>query len=81
MLPDAAVKKLNSMLDLDGGNCYLTPPFGNSRKKEVDMKKYVCKICGYVYDPAENNNVPFEELPEDWTCPICGVGKDQFEEA
>ena len=50
-------------------------------KKEVTMKKYVCKICGYVYDPAENNNVPFEELPEDWTCPICGVGKDQFEEA
>ena len=45
------------------------------------MKKYVCKICGHVYDPAENNNVPFEELPEDWTCPICGVGKDQFEEA
>ena len=43
------------------------------------MKKYVCKICGYVYDPAENNDVPFEELPEDWTCPICGVGKDQFE--
>ena len=51
------------------------------RKMEETMKKYVCKICGYVYDPAENNNVPFEELPEDWTCPICGVGKDQFEEA
>lgn len=47
----------------------------------VGMKKYVCKVCGYVYDPAENNNVPFEELPEDWTCPVCGVGKDQFEEA
>ena len=45
------------------------------------MKKYVCKICGYVYDPAENNNVPFEELPDVWTCPVCGVGKDQFEEA
>lgn len=45
------------------------------------MKKYVCKVCGYVYDPAENNNVPFEELPADWTCPVCGVGKDQFEEA
>ena len=36
------------------------------------MEKYVCKICGYVYDPAENNNVPFEELPEDWTCPKIG---------
>ena len=29
------------------------------------MKKYVCKVCGYVYDPADNNNVPFEELPDD----------------
>ena len=44
------------------------------------MKKYVCKVCGYVYDPAENNDVPFEELRDDWTCPYCGVGKDQFEE-
>lgn len=47
---------------------------------------YVCIVCGYVYDPAEgdvdNNIAPgtsFENLPEDWTCPLCGVGKDQFE--
>ena len=45
------------------------------------MKKYACKVCGYVYDPAEHDNVAFEDLPEDWTCPVCGVGKDQFEEA
>ena len=44
------------------------------------MKKYVCKICGYVYDPENNNGVAFEDLPDDWTCPMCGVGKDQFEE-
>lgn len=44
------------------------------------MKKYICKICGYVYDPANNNNTAFEDLPDDWTCPLCGVGKDQFEE-
>ena len=62
-------------------NWYLDNNSPSAGKKEVTMKKYVCKICGYVYDPAENNNVPFEELPEDWTCPICGVGKDQFEEA
>ena len=43
------------------------------------MQKYVCGVCGYEYDPAENDNVPFEDLPEDWTCPVCGVGKDQFE--
>ena len=44
------------------------------------MKKYVCKVCGEVYDPANNNNIQFEDLPDDWTCPVCGVGKDQFEE-
>ena len=44
------------------------------------MQKYVCKVCGHVYDPANNNGVAFEDLPEDWTCPMCGVGKDQFEE-
>ena len=38
-------------------------------------KKYVCKICGYVYD----GEMPFEQLPDDWTCPLCGVGKDHFE--
>ena len=42
------------------------------------MKRYVCAICGYVYDPAENGNVAFENLPDDWVCPVCGVGKDQF---
>lgn len=45
------------------------------------MKKYVCKVCGWVYDPAENNNVAFEDLPDDWHCPVCGVAKDQFEAA
>jgi len=44
----------------------------------LKMKKYVCDACGYVYDPAENNNIPFEKLPDNWTCPTCGVGKDMF---
>ena len=44
-------------------------------------KKYVCKICGWVYDPAEHDNVAFEDLPADWHCPVCGVGKDDFEPA
>ncbi len=43
------------------------------------MTKYLCTVCGYVYDPAANNNIPFEDLPEDWVCPMCGVGKDSFE--
>ncbi len=43
--------------------------------------KYVCSICGYVYDPAENKGVPFEELPADWKCPRCKQGKDKFNKA
>ena len=52
------------------------------------MSKYVCEVCGYEYDPAVRDpdngiaaGTPFEELPEDWVCPICGVGKDQFTQA
>ena len=49
------------------------------------MKKYVCDPCGYVYDPElgdpDNGIAPgtaFEDLPDDWVCPICGVGKEDF---
>ena len=49
------------------------------------MQKYVCDACGYVYDPAEGDpdsgiapGTSFDALPEDWVCPLCGVGKDQF---
>ena len=51
------------------------------------MKVYVCGACGYEYDPVvgdpDNGIKPgtaFEDLPEDWVCPICGMGKDVFEE-
>ena len=61
-----------------------------SKQKPVqeakEMKKYECLICGYVYDPEEgdpNNGVEagtsFEALPDDWVCPDCGAGKDEFE--
>ncbi len=42
------------------------------------MLKYRCLVCGYEYNPAENGNVEFDSLPEDWICPVCGVGKEQF---
>ena len=49
------------------------------------MQKYVCGICGYVYDPGvgdpENGVDPgtaFENLPDDWVCPVCGADKDSF---
>ena len=50
------------------------------------MDRYVCSVCGYVYDPAEGDpengiepGTKFEKLPDDWTCPVCGAEKDQFE--
>ena len=43
--------------------------------------KYVCSICGYVYDPAEHDGVTFEDLPDDWKCPRCKQGKDKFNKA
>ena len=50
------------------------------------MKKYKCSVCGYVYDPEKGDpdngiepKTAFEDLPEDWTCPDCGVEKDMFE--
>lgn len=50
------------------------------------MEKYVCKVCGYIYDPAVGDpdsgvkeGTPFADIPDSWVCPICGVGKDQFE--
>ena len=39
--------------------------------------KYECTVCGYIYD-EEAEGVKFEDLPEDWVCPLCGVGKDMF---
>ena len=51
------------------------------------MKKYECEVCGYVYDEAvgdpDNGIEPgtkWEDLPEDWECTLCSVGKDQFKE-
>ena len=56
--------------------------------KDSTMKKYKCLVCGYEYDPAEgdpaNDVAPgtaWEDVPDDWTCPVCGAGKEEFEEA
>lgn len=57
-----------------------------SLKMEERMQKYVCKVCGYVYDPAVGDpdsgispGTAFNDLPDSWVCPVCGAGKDQFE--
>jgi rubredoxin len=50
------------------------------------LQKYRCKVCGYIYDPEKgdissniNAGMPFEELPDDWLCPMCGADKSMFE--
>ena len=57
-------------------------------KGEIKMKKYVCDACGWEYDEAAGDaelgiapGTKFEDLPEDFECPLCGVGKDMFSEA
>lgn len=49
------------------------------------MKRYECSVCGYIYDPADGDpesgiapGTSYDDLPESWTCPVCGASKDQF---
>lgn len=58
----------------------------NIKKRRKIMKKYECP-CGYVYDPEEGDTehgiepgTAFEDLPDDWVCPLCGAEKEYFEE-
>ena len=58
----------------------------HNQKNIKVMKKYRCTVCGWVYDPAIGDadsgiapNTPFEEIPDEWVCPLCGVGKEDFE--
>ncbi len=50
------------------------------------MERWKCVVCGYIYDPEIGDpdggvapGTPFEKIPDDWVCPICGAPKDQFE--
>jgi len=59
---------------------------GRSVGGEASLDRWICKVCGYVYDPADGDPVagvgpgtPFEDLPEDWVCPACGAPKSEFE--
>ena len=49
--------------------------------RRESSEKYVCSVCGYVYDPAEHDGVAFEDLPEDWRCPRCKQPKTKFNPA
>jgi flavin reductase (DIM6/NTAB) family NADH-FMN oxidoreductase RutF/rubredoxin len=65
-----------------------TAPSYVKKEETPRMSKYQCTVCGYVYDPelgdpdsGIKSGTPFEKLPDDWTCPVCGASKDQFEKA
>ena len=70
------------------GSTPKTAPVYIEEKKEAapKMAKYKCTVCGYIYDPELGDpdggikpGTPFEKLPDDWVCPVCGASKDQFE--
>ena len=64
------------------------PSYVEKKEEKSGMKKYECSVCGYVYDPEEGDpengisaGTAFEDLPDDWVCPICGASKEDFREA
>jgi len=66
----------------------LTPPAWYSfdtLRPVAETQLWICELCGYVYDPAEGDpdgdvkaGMKFEDIPDDWTCPVCGANKDDF---
>ena len=68
-------------MDLD---CY----FCNDNQYQITMSKYVCDLCGWEYDPEAGYpeggiapGTPWEEVPADFVCPLCGASKEEFSEA
>lgn len=58
----------------------------DKQKEASAVKRWVCTVCGWIYDEEKGDpdydlepGVRFEDLPDDFVCPVCGVGKDQFE--
>jgi len=61
-------------------------PASGAAAGEQKTQKYRCSVCGYIYDPQKGDSdggikpgTAFEDIPDDWVCPVCGVGKDKFE--
>lgn len=72
--------------DVKGGKVPRTAATYQEKKENASIGRYRCVVCGYIYDGRFGDpdsgipaGTPFEELPDDWVCPICGVGKDKFE--
>jgi rubredoxin len=65
---------------------YLKSKKNRQQKRRSRMDKYVCTVCGYVYDPEQGDpdngvdpGTKWEDVPNDWECPVCGASKDDFE--
>lgn len=80
---------MNTAICTDYGKPGHKPSLYYNDKKDnmevIEMKKYLCEPCGYVYDPEVGDpdggiapGTAFEDIPDDWVCPICGLGKDVF---
>jgi rubredoxin len=59
--------------------------YSGCKEPEIRMKKYVCDACGYIYDPEAGDpgggvkpGTSFDDIPDGWVCPLCGLGKDSF---
>ena len=74
------VENLEAKRIIDLNNPVETIPVGDITFK-TKTGKYVCSVCGYVYDPNEHDGVLFEDLPDDWVCPRCKRSKDKFNAA
>ena len=73
-------ENLENLFVIDLANPPESKPVGEIVYKTA-TGKYVCSVCGYVYDPVENDGVSFDSLPDDWKCPRCKQGKDKFNKA
>ena len=61
------------------------PGTGDKKEDKAKMAKYECTVCGYIYDPEQGDpdggiaaGTAFEDIPDDWVCPVCGASKDMF---
>jgi len=62
------------------------PSYVEEKEEVAKVPKYECTVCGYIYNPELGDpdggikpGTPFEEIPDDWVCPVCGAAKSEFE--
>ena len=62
---------------LKGTSPKKAPTYIEEKKENINSNRYQCSVCGYIYDDSKEK-IKFEDLPDDWKCPRCGVGKELF---